>query len=117
MRQMKRIISIGSIIFAGLLAGCTSAQMVLAPNSGSAYAPVNEAARPGIVKYLKDGADFVRRQRREDAYKQMHDACGGAYRINAEGSSAEGGAVINSGSGSFFAQSNYWYIAFRACNS
>lgn len=95
-----------------VLSGCMSAQMVSAPNSGSAYAPVNDSSRSGIVKYLNDGADYVRKQRREDAYKQMHDACSGPYRIDAEGSNAEGGAVINSGSGSFWAQSNYWYIQF-----
>ena len=94
------------------LVGCMSAQMVSSPKSGSAYAPVNEGSRAGIVKYLNDGADYVRNQRREDAYKQMHDVCNGAYKIDAEGSSAEGGAVINSGTGSFWAQSNYWYIQF-----
>lgn len=100
------------VIVFSVLTGCMSAQMVSAPNSGSAYAPVNESSRVGIVKYLNDGADFVRKQRREDAYKQMHEACRGPYRIDAEGSNAEGGVVMNSGSASFWAQSNYWYIQF-----
>ncbi len=94
------------------LAGCMSAEMVSSPTSGSAYAPVNENTRSGVVKYLNDGAGFVRKQRREDAYKQMHDACGGGYRIDAEGSNAEGGTIVSSGSGSVWAQSTYWYIQF-----
>ncbi|WP_414928236.1 hypothetical protein [Pseudomonas sp. IT-P74] len=109
---MKFIKSFFFVISIASLAGCMSAEMVSSPNSGSAYAPVNESSRSGIVKYLNDGADIVRKQRREDAYKQMHAACGGRYNIDAEGSNAEGGAVINSGTGSFWAQSNYWYIQF-----
>jgi len=109
MKQIKLMITV--ISFLGV-AGCMSAQMVSSPKSGSAYAPVNERARGGVVKYLNDGADFVRNQRRDDAYKQMHDACNGPYKIDAEGSSAEGGGVINTGGTSFWTQSNYWYIKF-----
>ncbi|MGY3172448.1 hypothetical protein ACVWYU_001825 [Pseudomonas sp. TE12234] len=109
MKRIKMLITL--LGFLGL-AGCTSAQMVSSPNSGSAFAPENESSRSGLVKYLNDGADFVRKQRREDAYKQMHDACGGRYKIDAEGPNAEGGTVINSGAGSFWAQHNYWYIQF-----
>ena len=99
------------------LSGCVSADMVSSPNSGAAYAPVNEGARYGIIKYLNDGADFVRNKRREDAYKQMHQACNGRYRIDAEGSNPEGGAFINSGSSALFVQSNYWYIQFSCIAS
>lgn len=109
MKQIKLLVSAFSILS---LVGCTSAQMVSSPNSGSAYAPVNEGSRGGLVKYLNDGADFVRKQRREDAYKQMHDACNGQYKIDAEGANAEGGSIINSGPSSFWMQSNYWYIQF-----
>lgn len=109
MKRIKTLFTVFSFLW---VAGCTSAQMVSSPNSGSAYAPVNESSRSGIVKYLNDGADFVRKQRREDAYKQMHDVCGGRYKIDAEGTSAEGGAIVNSGPSSFWMQSNYWYIQF-----
>lgn len=102
------------LITVGLLTGCTSATMVSSPTSGSAYAPVNEGARSGLVKYLNEGADFVRNQRREDAYKQMYAACSGRYRIEAEGSNPEGGAFITSGQGAYWAQASYWYIQF-AC--
>ena len=95
------------------LTACT-AQMVSSPGaaSSSPYAPVNEASRGGIVKYLNDGADFVKKQRREDAYKQMHSACSGKYRIDAEGPKAEGGAVMAAGTSAFWVESQYWYIQF-----
>lgn len=109
MKHIKILMPV--FIFLGL-AGCMSADMVSSPNSGSAYAPVNESSRSGIVKYLNAGADYVRKQRREDAYKQMHDACNGSYKIDAEGSNAEGGSVINSGGASIWTQTNYWYIQF-----
>lgn len=102
------------VVIAGLvtLTGCVSADMVSSPGASSAFAPINASTRPGLVKYLNDGAAFVREKRREDAYRQMHDACAGQYKIDAEDSSAEGGAIINTSTGSFFAQSHYWYIQF-----
>jgi hypothetical protein len=76
-----------------------SAQMVRpAGESSSKYAPVNERSQPGLVKYLNDGASFVVKRRRENAYKQMYESCQGPYRIVAEGQHAEGGVVITSGS-------------------
>jgi hypothetical protein len=66
-----------------------------AGSSGSRYAPVNEQARAGLVKYLTDGASFVVNKRRESAYKQMYESCGGPYRIVAEGQRVEGGVVVS----------------------
>jgi hypothetical protein len=109
MRNLKMFLA--GIALAGI-GGCMSAEMVSSPNSGSAYAPVNEGARSGVVKYLNDGAAYVRDQRREDAYKQMYTACNGHYKILAESSNPEGGAAFTSGSTSYWAQSNYWYIQF-----
>ncbi|WP_434676243.1 hypothetical protein [Pseudomonas sp. D3-10] len=100
-----------AIAVSGLF-GCMSADMVSSPSTSSGYAPINEGSRSGVVKYLNDGAPYVRKQRRQDAYKQMHEACKGNYRIDAEGANAEGGSVINIGTSSFWAQSNYWYIQF-----
>ena len=60
-----------------MIAGC-SASMVSGPGSGgtgSPYAPVNEMRRPGLIKYLNQGAGSVVAERREDAYRQMHAAC------------------------------------------
>jgi len=101
-----------SLLF--ICAACT-AQMVNAPGgmSDSPYAPVNEASRSGVIKYLNGGADAVIKSRREDAYKKMYDACNGKYRIDAEGPREEGGVVMGiSPSSSVYANSEYWYIQF-----
>lgn len=105
--------SIFIVIVTIALSAC-SADMVSSPGaaSSSPYAPINEASRFGVIKYLNQGADAVIRQRREDAYRQMYSACSGKYRIDAEGPNAEGGAVVQSRSGAFWAQSQYWYIQF-----
>lgn len=102
------------IVLAATLAGCR-ASMVVSPgrSSTSAYAPVNEAKRPGIIKYLNEGVQAVRTARRENAYQQMYEACGGAYRITQEGSHAEGGAVIPVGNMAIYDESQYLYIAFE----
>lgn len=62
--------------------GC-SAKMVVRPGrpGTSKFAPVNEAQRPGIIKYRNDGIESVRLRRREDAYRQMSEACSGRYKI------------------------------------
>lgn len=101
-------------VVAMLLTGC-SATMVNPPGgaSGSAFAPVNEAERPGVVAYLNQGASGVVKSRREDAYKKMHGACRGSYRIDAEGPQASGGQVIpNAGGGATVVSYQYWYIQF-----
>ncbi len=98
-----------------MIAGC-SASMVSGPGSGgtgSPYAPVNEIGRPGLIKYLNQGAGSVVAKRREDAYRQMHAACQGPYLIDAEGPQEEDGMVIPmAGGGALLAQSQYWYIQF-----
>ena len=103
-----------SILAIAIALTACAAQMVSSPGaaSTSAYAPVNEASRGGIVKYLNEGADFVRKPRREDAYKQMYSACNGKYRIDAEGPKAEGGAITVFGDSAFYSESVYWYIQF-----
>lgn len=92
------------------LSAC-SATMVNSPGgSPSAYAPTNEAARPGMVKYLNQGWNSVIASRRENAYRQMYGACRGPYQITSEGPRAEGGTVIQGA----YVESQYWYIQF-AC--
>jgi len=84
----------------------------------SDYAPVNERSRPGVVKYLNAGADSVIRARRKDAYKRMHDACGGPYRIDAEGPREEGGVVAPLPGGGFYGGTfQYWYIQFSCVDA
>lgn len=97
-----------------ILCGC-AADMVVRPGvkSASQYAPINEAGRPGIVRYLNEGARSVKESRRQNAYKQMHDACSGDYRILSEGPRAEGGVIIPAGYGALTADSQYLYIQFE----
>lgn len=106
---------IPSVFIAALtlsLVGC-AAQMVSAPGSGaSPYAPVNEASRGGMIRFLNAGAESVRKQRREDAYRQMSLACNGKYRLDSEGPRSEGGSVTRIGASAFFEQSEFWYIQF-----
>jgi hypothetical protein len=106
-------------VFLVLLVGCGSATMVSSPGrSGSAYAPVNEGQRPGVVKYLNQGADFVIQNRREDAYKQMYASCRGPYRIDAEGPQVDGQTAMmipgapGVGSSVVVQNQEYWYIRF-----
>ena len=73
-----------------------AAQMVNKPGGSvqSPYAPTNEMGRTGVVKYLNQGIDAIREERRKDAYRQMYNSCGGSYKIVAEGPRLEGGSVI-----------------------
>lgn len=99
----------------GLLVSGCAANMVSGPggSDGLDYAPVNEGQRPGLVKYLNQGADFVIRGRRADAYKQMHDSCNGPYKIDSEGPQSEGQVGVVASSGLFASTgSQYWYIHF-----
>lgn len=65
--------------------GCTSANMIKAPNSSNIpqeYAPVNSPKDNfGVVNYLDEGASSVREARRKDAFKKMYNSCNGKYRI------------------------------------
>jgi hypothetical protein len=97
-----------------LLQGC-AATMVSNPGSAEnvQYAPVNESERSGMVKYLNQGADFVIKGRRADAYKQMHEACKGSYKIDSEGPQSNGSVTAVAAPGVAFTESNqYWYIRF-----
>lgn len=95
------------------VAGC-SASMVQRPGSlvSDPNAPVNEATRPGVIRYLNEGIGAVREKRRADAYAQMRKACAGPYRIDAEGPRMEGAVVVHDGDTSAILESQYWYIQF-----
>jgi hypothetical protein len=78
---------------------------------------VNEVGG-GTVKYLADGADFVVRSRREDAYKKMYEDCHGRYSIVDETIEKEGGAAAvapsyNGGATAFAAPFTYVYITYE----
>src|SRR5262245_41421797 len=93
---------VGLALIALQLAACT-ATMVNPPGGSMArsrFAPVNETTKTaGLIKYLNQGAATMHKSRREDAYRQMHGACHGAYRIDAEGAHEEGGVVVTAPAG------------------
>ena len=55
-----------------------------ADNSTNQDAPVTEQDTPGIINYLITSNVDHNDLRRQDAYKQMHDACGSKYKITKE---------------------------------
>ena len=86
----------------------------------SKYAPVNEVVEPraiGITSSMNEGASFVRKGRREDAYKKMYDACDGKYKILGESSSETGDFYYTQAMGNALYTSNlsstYVYIKFE----
>lgn len=86
--------------------------MVQGPGGSSAYGPVNQQELVGVVKYVSDGAEFVLRARREDAYKQMYSACRGRYFIDSESQHAGGAMTTAIGNSVFVGNVNYTYIRF-----
>ncbi len=94
------------------LASC-AATMNTAPTV-SAYAPKGYKGR-GQMKYLNSGASFIVNSRRENAFKQMHEACGGDYSILGEGNRPDGSIVSPNGFGGLNINqaSEYVYIDFQ----
>lgn len=75
------------------LVGCSASNVVRPEGkSNSKYAPQNEAGRNGVVKYLNKGGEFVKKARRDDAYKKMYENCNGEYNIVNEDVRYDGGA-------------------------
>jgi len=101
-------------IIASISLGC-SATSVIQPGSSSKskYAPINEEVRTGIIRYLNQGASFVRNSRREDAYKKMYNFCNGKYTILNEGIRSEGGVITPIGNSATFSDIQYVYIEYR----
>jgi len=97
-----------------VLVGC-SASNVIRPEgkSNSKYAPKNEAGRNGIVKYLNKGPEYVKKARREDAYKIMYQNCNGKYNIVNENIRYEDGTnnlIVNS---TIYSGLQYIYIEYK----
>lgn len=92
-----------------LMTGC-SASMVQT-RTGGPHAPVNERTG-GIIKYLYMGSKTVIEKRRQDAYRQMHEHCRGAYRITVEGEKAGTTVNLDPILGQM-SQDNYWVIDFE----
>jgi hypothetical protein len=104
----------GLALLAFFQLGC-HAHMVATPGGdpSTPYAPVNERQRGGVIKYRNAGLPGIRRKRRENAYKQMYEACGGTYRIDAEGPRSAGGRIVSDAlGGAEVQQYEDWYIQF-----
>jgi len=114
--------SLTGICILVLLTVSCGAQMVSRPGAvgraGTKYAPINEAevSRSGVIKYLNEGDDYFKVKRRDDAYKQMYESCGGSYHIDSEGPRVEGGTVVPIGDISVVTTSQYWYIQFSCAS-
>ncbi|WP_199611550.1 hypothetical protein [Flocculibacter collagenilyticus] len=112
-----------SITYVALLAGCTSADVLRHPGEvakTSKYAPQNERKTEnniGVMRYLNEGASFVREARREDAYKKMFTMCEGKYDIIAETDSETTPITYTSETNTGFVSqtvsSSYRYIHFK----
>jgi hypothetical protein len=68
-----------------VIAGCstTTAEMISRPETGT-YAPTS-GRDFGLIRFLADGSAADQDARQQDAYRQMHDACGGHYRVLGKG--------------------------------
>lgn len=75
------------------MSGC-AARMV-ETHGASKYGPKNEAPG-GRVQYISTGLAALVEARREDAYKQMFDACGGSYNIVREFDESNGSVTSGS---------------------
>jgi hypothetical protein len=74
-----------------LITSCSST-MVKKVGQTSKYAPVNYQDT-GAVQYNLAGANWLVEKRKEDAFKQMYEACNGSYEIKREGRKSEFMAV------------------------
>jgi len=109
-----KIIKSFTVILLLILLGCSARSVVLPGNStNTKYAPLNEKDRIGIIKYLNQGASFVRKSRREDAYEQMHNNCNGKYIILNEGTKSEGGVIVPLGNNAMYSKTQYLYIKYK----
>lgn len=97
-----------------LLVGCSSTQLITAPGGNpSKYAPVNIETRPGLVRYAWSRDEETNADRRDEAYKMMHDACGGDYRLLDEDARTEPTALVGTPAGGHVTTVTYWYMEFE----
>lgn len=71
----------GLALTVALALGCTASKVSTSDPSASAFAPTNEVEATAEISYCNAGAKSVKNARREDAYKKMHQTCGGRYEI------------------------------------
>lgn len=100
-----------------LILGSCAASMVQDPNKTPAYAPKGYRQK-GIVKYLNHGADSIIETRRESAFKQMYESCGGEYEITHEAPASSGyWTAANMYGGHNVYSSQYILIEFQCANT
>jgi hypothetical protein len=118
---MRKFAPVCLLLLAFGSAGCT-ATMIHAPQGStgrSARAPVN-ASNPavGLIKFNAQGTPSALKTRRQDAIRQMSEACGGSYNIDGEGPTQTGGLVVPAAAGAPAAPTGGrgnapdWYIQF-----
>jgi hypothetical protein len=109
---MKWTIALGCLF----LFGCSTASLDTRFSKGSPNAPINEI-NGGIVSYLNQGAKSVIQDRRQDAYRKMHDACQGPYKILQEGEQLGEGMATPIGDSVIYTQERRWQIKFECAES
>ena len=111
-RPMRLLVLSGALLS---LVGCISAQLIMAPGGdGSAYAPVNEAMRPGLIRYVWSEDRETEHERRMEAYERMWAACGGKYRLLDEEARTEPTGLLTTPNGNGHVTTiTYWYIEFE----
>ena len=96
---------------------CGGVEMLAATGGGERYGPVESGPKGGVLRYLIAGSDAQRKDRREKAYKMMHDHCGGKYKIASEGIQQKGSETMIQPTGRTMVavtdSTDYWVIKFE----
>lgn len=67
----------------------------------------------GVIRYLRNGLDVMKKARRADAEKQMRRFCSGDYKITDEGPRSKFGSKMPIGSKVSVELDEYQYVAFE----
>jgi hypothetical protein len=116
--RVEATVRIAAALLVLALAGC-GAQSVRRPIlvEDSPYAPLNNyAAKDGVVKYANEGIGAIVSARREAAYKEMFDACGGRYEILEETDGHEGAVATSIGASAVAVPVGMHYIRYRCAS-
>lgn len=106
---LMNIVKLTFYFFLFLLVGCSASSVV---KPGSSAHP-NEDGRTGIIRYLYEGGAYLRKERRNAAYKRMFENCKGRYIIISETLKHKDGTMITEKNSSSGADSQYVYIEYK----